>query len=79
MAVEVGRRELEAAGSPVSHHEEEATLKEEGTEPIQWGTQGEMAECLQRSSSGACAPETAAPTLVNTVCLYESSLLSFSL
>lgn len=30
---EVGTRELAAAGSPVSHHEEEATLQEEGVEP----------------------------------------------
>lgn len=42
--VEVGRHELEAAGSPVSHHEEEATLKKEGTDPVQWGRQRGVTE-----------------------------------
>ena len=45
-AVDVGRHELEAAGSPVSHHEEEATLKKEGTDPVQWGK--------QRGVAGSC-------------------------
>lgn len=34
---------------------------------------------LQLSSPGASAPETAAPPLVNTVCLYESSYFLFLL